>query len=114
VSVRKVLAAPEIRERADRALVRLAFLIAADDRRTHTPYRLKHDACPAWARAVAELYPAEARALAEAPLIGPRDWCRDPGCDSTTRTLVDPETHAPLPGRQRCPVCHPQSPAVSP
>lgn len=115
VSMRKVLAAPEIRERTDRALVRLAFLIAADDRRTTTPYRLKYDACPAWAQAVAELYPAEAAAAAEPlRLIGDVPPCGDPGCDAFTRTLVHPDNGHPLPGRPRCPRCHPQSPAVSP
>lgn len=118
VSVRKVVVSAEIRERTDRALVRLAFLIVADDRKTTTPNRLLHDACPAWRRALAELYPPPS---ADDPgdrepvdVLGAKPWCGDDGCDKTTRILVDPLTGAPLPGRRRCPRCHPQSPAVQP
>ncbi len=114
VSTRHVLASPEIRERTDRALVRLAFLIAAEDRATRTPYRLVHDACPAWAAAERELYPQEAAHADELPRVGRVAWCGDPGCDSVTRTGVHPPSGRPLPGRPRCPACHPDSPAVQP
>jgi hypothetical protein len=111
VSIRATLADPAIRERVDRPLVRLAFLLAAADRQTRTPRRLLHDACPHWARAERELYPdPDAGEPAELPLLGPVPWCGDPGCDQTTRTAVDPDTGNPRPGRPRCPRCHPQSP----
>lgn len=110
-ALRRVLVAAEIRERADRDLVRLAFLLAAADLQTQTPRRLLHDRCPFWAQAQRELYPATGPVPAVLPgLVGEVPWCRDDGCDRVTRTLVDPVTAVPRPGRPHCPSCHPQSP----
>lgn len=114
-SIRTVLVAAEIRERADRSLVRLAFLLAAADLKTRTPRRLLHDLCPFWVEAERELYPRPADPDPGLPeLVGRVPWCGSPGCDPVTRTEVLPETGAPLPGRPRCPDCHPQSPARQP
>lgn len=119
-AIRGVLVAAEIRQRTDRALVRLAFLYAADDRPspghqgTRTPRRLLKDACPFWARAERELHPAVGSGPDPVRLVGRVEWCGSDGCDSVTRTLVRPDTGVPLPGRPRCPDCHPQSPAASP
>ena len=94
--------------------ISIAFLIAAEDRKSTTPKRLLHDHCPAWRKAFAELYPPRETADpgdTAVNLIGTTAWCRDDGCDQVTRILVYPDTGYPLPGRRRCPRCHPQSPA---
>lgn len=114
-ALRAVLAAAEIRERADRAVVRLAFLLAAEDLKTRTPRRLLHDLCPFWAAAERELYPRAAEPDPGLPvLVGRVAHCGSPSCDPVTRTAVHPETGNPVRGRPRCPVCHPQSPAGQP
>lgn len=112
-SVRAVLGAVPVRDRPDRTLVRLAFLLAAEDLATRTPRRLLFDSCPHWAAAERELYP-RAGDPGGAVLNGDVEWCGAATCDPTTRTAVHPDTGAPVPGRARCPLCHPQSPAALP
>lgn len=116
VRVRDVLVSPEIRERTDRALVRRAFLMAAADRRTTSPKRLLHDACPAWSKALAELYPPPSadREPGVVVRLGRVAWCGADDCDKTTRTRIYPATGQPVIPQQRCPSCHPQSPARLP
>jgi hypothetical protein len=114
---REVLLHPDIRQRPDRQVVRRAFLIAAMDRRTTTARRLLHEGCPAWRRAMDEVHPpaaAEPPGGGGVPVRGAVPWCRDPGCDPTTRDRVDPRTGNPVTPRRRCPSCHPKSPAVQP
>lgn len=110
VVLAEVLADPVIRGRPDRALVRLAVLDAAEDPSTFTPRRLLHEGCSSWARAEYARFGGKLRPrTAEPAAVPPRTvpWCRDSGCDETTRTLVDPATGAPLPGRVPCKTCHP-------
>lgn len=108
----QVLADPVIRERPDRALVRLAFLDAAATRKTFTPRRLLHDGCQSWARAERVRFgdpeTGEGR-TAEPAAVQPRrvQWCGSPHCDRTTRVRVNPVTQAPLEGHPPCQDCHP-------
>lgn len=111
VVLAEVLADPVIRGRPDRALVRLALLDAAADASTFTPRRLLHEGCSSWARAEAARFGDRKRRVrtAEPAAVPPRTvpWCGAPGCDRVTRTLVDPATGNPWPGRVPCKDCHP-------
>lgn len=64
-SLREVLADKAIRERPDRELVRQAFLIGAETRKTITPRRLLHDTCPHWEQAFQKLHGDRADAAAD-------------------------------------------------
>lgn len=110
VALASVLADPAIRARPDRALVRLAVLDAAATRATFSPRRLLHDGCASWARAERLRFgDGDSGRTAEPAAVQPRivPWCGDPGCDRTTRVLIDPATSAPLRGHHPCPDCHP-------
>lgn len=54
-TLRKVLGSDEIRQRENRDLVRMAFIIGARTLKTTTPNRLLHEHCPHWRQAFEQM-----------------------------------------------------------